>query len=271
MDKKQEVEQFFKNIKNYLGRHNNHEFDKNQIYSVLKMYGSTDDISMESQIDEKISEAYSIAKQSNTELLYKEQGRSPKKLTHLAFNIDKMPDYKKVTKLFVPIKYEKTPEVIEQIYSYLIYNNVKCETKVSSQDRSDNFVVRLYDLEDVDPFIEFCNQNDIVRNNLKSSNPFICTKNNIGVAQDDAIKASFNQTLSHCLAYYINACARFDELNEMGLDGFSSFIIEIMNKEPDEDLKFDYLCVLNSINSINNNLDPVEVISNNIQSGYYNL
>lgn len=271
MDKKQEVKQFFLNIRSYLGRHNNHEFDRNQIYSVLKLYESTDDISMESLIDEKVSLACEMAKETNTELLYKEQGKSPKKLTHLVFNADEIPNYRNVTKLFIPIKYTETPDVIEQIYSYLIFNNIKCETKVSSQDRSDNFVVRLYDLEDVDPFIQFCNQNNIIKENLKRTNPFICTKDNIGVTQDDGIKSSFNQTLSHSLAHYINACSRFGELREMGLDGFSSYLIELMNKETDEDLKFDYLCVLNSVNCINDKLDPVEVISNNIVSGHYNL
>lgn len=269
MKSKEEMAQFFNNIKNYVKRNRIFEISEKNIYDCLIYYGCKEDYRMEDKIDRECKQICEYAKQKNTKIIFKEQGHSPKKFTHVVFNLDGAEDYTKVFKLYIPIKYEKVPEVLEQIYAYLIENNIRCETKISSSDRSDNFVVRLYDSKDIDSFLQFCNDNSIIKNNIKRTNPFVATKNNIGIVQDGGIKESFNGALASLLTGFINACIKFDEIDMMNISGFQQYLIEKLNEEISEEIKFTYSCVFNSINQIVEQLDPVSEIKENIYKNPY--
>ncbi len=264
-----EMQEFFNYFKSYIKRTRILEISESTIAKCLRYYGCEEDFSMENEIDKKCTQAKEYAKLKDINVISKEQGHSPRKFSHIAFNLYGPEDYTKITKLYIPINYKKTPEVLDQIYLYLIDNNIRCETKISSNDRSDNFVVRLYDIKDVEPFLQFCASNPIIKDNLKKTNPFIATKNNIGVVQDGYIKDSFNGGLSSTLTSFINSCNKFGELENMNIEYFLEFLIEVMNEEPDENLKFNYLCIYNSINAIKMGLDPAHEIKNSIQMNPY--
>lgn len=264
-----EMQEFLNNFKNYVKRNRLLEIDKNIIEMCLKYYGCKDDLSMGEEIDRKYMQAKEYAETKNIDTLSLIQGKTARKFSHFVINPDESIDYTKVVKLYIPTNYKNTPEVLDQIYHYLIDNNISCESKISGDDRSDNFVVRLYNIDDLDPFLKFCDSNPVIKNNIKKTNPFVATKNNIGIVQDGGIQTSFNGTLSHVLKYFINACISFDELDNMDIDHLLEFIIETMNREPDEEFKFDYLSVYNSINSIKMGLDPAEVIKENIKLNPY--
>lgn len=266
-----EMQEFFNYFKSYIKINRILEISESTITKCLRYYGCKEDFSMEEEIDKKCAQAKEYASLKDINVISREQAHSPRKLSHIAFNLYGPEDYTKITKLYISINYKKTPEVLDQIYLYLIDNNIRCETKISSNDRSDNFVVRLYDIKDVEPFLQFCDSNEIIKNNLKKINPFIATKNNIGVVQDGYIKDSFNGGLASALTSFINACNKFDELENMNIEYFLEFLMEVIDKESDENLKFNYLCIYNSINAIKMGLDPVNEIKNNIGMNTYNF
>lgn len=58
-------------------------------------------------------------------------------------------------------------------------------------------------------------------------------------------------------------------MNKINLDDFMNYIIEYINNEKDEDLKFDYLCVLKGLIQIKDELDPLAEIIDSINNKKY--
>lgn len=83
---------------------------------------------------------------------------------YISFNNDPNEniDYKETIKLYIPLDYNNIDSSLDQIYIYILSNGIKCETKVSTKDTNDNFIVRLHNNDDVEPFIDFLNNNSLI-------------------------------------------------------------------------------------------------------------
>lgn len=178
-------------------------------------------------------------------------------------------DYRKAIKLYIPLDYNNIGPSLDQIYIYMFSNGIKCETKVSTKDINDNLVVRLYNIDDVEPFIDFLNNNSWICIKDKKCNPFIPCKDGIGIVQDRGIKQSYNGAVAHLLANYLVLMKQNNFMNKINLDDFINYISVYINSEKNEDLKFDYLCVLKGLIQIKDELDPLADIIDNINNKKY--
>lgn len=190
---------------------------------------------------------------------------------YISFNTDLSEniDYKETAKLYIPLDYNNIGSSLDQIYIYMLSNGIKCETKVSTKDINDNFVVRLHNIDDAIPFIEFLNNNSWIYIKNKTCNPFVPCKDGIGIVQDSGIKQSYNGAVAHLLANYLVLMKKNNFMNNVNLDDFMNYIIEYINSENDENLKFDYLCVLKGLIQIKDELDPLADITDSINNKKY--
>lgn len=188
---------------------------------------------------------------------------------YISFNIDQNEkiEYRTAIKLYIPLDYNNIGSSLDNIYIYILSNGIKCESKVSTRDINDNFVVRLHNIDDVEPFIDYLDLYTYIR--YKKCNPFVPCKNGIGIVQDSSINNRYNGAVAHLLANYLVLMKKNNFINNVNLDDFMNYIIENINGESDEDLKFDYLCVLKGLIQIKDNLDPLNDIIDSINNKKY--
>lgn len=151
----------------------------------------------------------------------------------------------------------------------MLSNGIKCETKVSTKDINDNLVVRLHNIDDVESFLDYLNYNSYIHIKNKKCNPFVPNKDGIGIVQDSGIKQSYNGAVAHLLTDYLVMMKKNNFMDSICLDDFMNYIIEYVNNEEDENLKFDYLCVLKGLIQIKDGLDPLSEITDSINNKRY--
>lgn len=269
MKDKSKMEEFFEEMRKILQDDKLMIMDSRQVYNYLKYYKVMPNSDKEYEIDDACNKIVEYSKKRNFPYMVKIKGKSPSKWTHMYVNKENV-DYSSTIKLYIPIKYDKVTTTLSKIYYYLIENKIECETKISSSSKSDNFVVRMYNIDDVRPFLDYCSHAKI-QDNLLETNPFISTINNIGVVRDEALIESFNGGLSKALSEFLTMCQMNNCLDKLNSINFREYILEVINREPNPDLKYNYLCVFDSINEIIEGLDPLEDIRKNIESKPYGM
>lgn len=109
-------------------------------------------------------------------------------------------------KLYLPFKNKDLFNAVNVLFDYITDSKIKHASKVADRIRSDNVIVRLghSDISSALKIIDFVNNNEVIKNNLNKTNPFVPTIKGIGFMYESGI--SYNDDISHQISDYINEC-----------------------------------------------------------------
>jgi len=119
---------------------------------------------------------------------------------------------KECIKLYVPISSERIYECANKIFSLLAKENISHASKISSDVRNDDIVIRVTKKSDAKKIIEYINQDARVRKHLLKTNPFCITIGGVGIASDN--KLSYNSETSKYIAEYITTLKKNNDLKQ---------------------------------------------------------
>lgn len=259
MKDKLEMDNYFEEVKANL-KSGFDCYDFKEVFRTFARYSSTNDSSKSDEIMNEANKTSMMAIENEVITRTSVGGKDPEKYIRVMFNPSINNNYVNVPKLYIPVKYENITEVLDLVYKYLIKNNVNSDVKVCASDRSDNLVVRLYNINDTDAFIEFLNS-PYIQERLKETNPFIVTKNNIGVVRDGLIKSkSFNSAMAECLSEYINLTKEAGLVDKLSKEDFREYLSSKVEMEEVPELRDTYLYLYNSVSQIINGEDPVTMM-----------
>lgn len=179
-------------------------------------------------------------------------------ITHyIAFYVDTKAKYKEAVKVYFPVKYEYMISSLKTIFMYLIRNNIMATIKFHVKATNEGIVIRFYKKEDVLPFINYCNNNFVLKELLAPVNPFIATIYGIGIVFDDNKVSTYNKTLSELLESYFKFMKEQELLNNISDLDFLDYVMKMENKTHDEALKFNIKAISNNITAILNHNSPI--------------
>ena len=125
-------------------------------------------------------------------------------------------------KMYIPLKAEYIYEGANMIFDFLSQENIEHLSKIGSEVRMDNIVVRVFNVNDAMKLQQFIINNNYIRNGLLKSNPFALTDGLIAYACDGNI--SYNNEISRYISDYINYLRDHNALNIAGVNTFIDFI-----------------------------------------------
>jgi hypothetical protein len=109
-------------------------------------------------------------------------------------------------KLYVPIDKDHIFNGVNILMNYIASLNIRHYSKVASEIRSDDVVIRLDadDVENTEKIINFINSNPYLKEGLNKVNPFVPSVNGIGIMNENG--GTYNGMMSDSIAKYINEC-----------------------------------------------------------------
>ena len=140
-------------------------------------------------------------------------------------------------KLYVPINTTHIYEGANELFDYLESENIKHQSKISEEVKTDNVIIRLEkgDYKSVNKIINYINNNNYLKTGLNKTNPFIPAINGIGVMNDHG--GSYNYSISKLIYSYLKECKELGK-EKVNIDNFRAFIIE-KNKDEKEKSEFE--------------------------------
>lgn len=105
-------------------------------------------------------------------------------------------------KMYIPLDYNHVEEGANRIFDFLEKNNIKHHSKIATDVRADDVVVRLYRKEDAVKLQNFVSRNRYIKEGMLSVNPFCFSKDGVGYGYDN--RSSYNSYVSSIVADYIN-------------------------------------------------------------------
>jgi len=135
-------------------------------------------------------------------------------------------------KLFNPIKMylsvgsKNIYKVAIVLFDFLEQNNIYHDSKIASEVRCDDIVIRVYSKEDELKIRNFINNNKIIKKSLNDPNPFCFEQMGIGYAIDGNL--SYNSTIANYISKYIND--RNIRGKKVSLSDLYNYISDIYNQ-----------------------------------------
>lgn len=122
---------------------------------------------------------------------------------HYWCQFENNPDFEECIKLYIPIDGEHLNIGVRQLFDFIAKNNISHSSKVGSELRSDNVIVRVKkgDTVALKKIIDFINNNRYLKEGLNPVNPFLPTINGIGAINETGI--SYNSEISKAISVYI--------------------------------------------------------------------
>lgn len=133
-------------------------------------------------------------------------------------------DPKKIVKLYIPLDYNHIYEGVNRIFNFLADNNINHLSKVSSNIRFDDVVVRLGNMEDARKLQQFIDNDKYIQEGMIKTTPFTFNKNGVGYAYDGNL--SFNAYVSAMIADYINMMIKNSRmtLDDINISSFYTYV-----------------------------------------------
>lgn len=129
-------------------------------------------------------------------------------------------------KLYIPIGKKDSLNFIMNLIYFIEDSDIWHQSKLASDIRTDDMVIRVYTKEDARKIIDFVNENK--GQTLLETNPFLMRDGKVGLAVDG--KQSFNRVTSFLIAEYIEECKKNGKQEESGLEDFRNYLQERYNK-----------------------------------------
>lgn len=125
-------------------------------------------------------------------------------------------------KLYIPIKYSHIKESVNKLLAFFSKKKMPFEMKIANKVRTDDIIVRLYSLEDVNKFLNFIKYNEYINEGLLKPNPFCYQEESIALTNDGSI--SYIQVIASYISRYINS--NKDNIDDIKLHKFYNYIID---------------------------------------------
>lgn len=237
---------------------NNREYESDNFYYLLKYVGVKQDTSLVEDI-ELFYKDFLVNLDNSLVKYTKRVKNSGENATHyIAFYTNKKADYKEAVKVYFPVKYEYMISALKTVFVYLVRNNIEASLKFHVKATNEGIVIRFYNKKDVLPFINYCNNNFVLKELLLSVNPFIATIYGLGVVRDDNTVNTFNGVLSELLRDYFKLLKSNDALSQASDLSFLDYVMKKANMEDNEVRIFNIREVEKSIKAILNKANPLD-------------
>ncbi len=125
-------------------------------------------------------------------------------------------------KLYIPTDYNHLFKSAIELFNYLEVNNISHLSKIGSEIRFDNIVIRLTNIEDAKKVINFINSNSYIKEGLIKNNPFANSIDNISMVSDGYL--SYNKVISTYIRLFLNHMKENKKENNINSDTFINFI-----------------------------------------------
>ena len=129
-------------------------------------------------------------------------------------------DSSRCIKMYIPVDNKHIEESANRIFSFLAKNNISHLSKIGSEIRFDDIVIRLNTKADALKLQKFIDNDKYIQEGLFKGNPFAFSNNGINYAYDG--HTSFNMCLSHLISIYVNSRVRSKSLtiDDVNADDF---------------------------------------------------
>lgn len=131
-------------------------------------------------------------------------------------------------KLYIPVDAMHIDKAAHDIFNYLIVNNIKHISKIGSDERRDNIVIRLQNEKDLESFRNFIHQNKNIKDGLIENNPFVINDGIIGYAADGNL--SYNSIVSKYIKNYLIEKRETNNLDNVSYQDFFLYCSNIYNR-----------------------------------------
>lgn len=135
-------------------------------------------------------------------------------------------------KIYIPLDKQHIYDGANQIFDYVSENKIPHQSKIGSDIRFDDVVLRVDTKEDCKKISNFVANNRYLKEGLIDTNPFAYTDGNISFAWDGNL--SYNTVVSEWVSDYINDRKLNNQLDSISTDDFTKFLVkkydDIFNK-----------------------------------------
>ncbi len=236
---------------------NNRVYDKEDFYYLLKYWGIKKDNSLMLDIENFYEEFLNNLSNSLVKYETRKVKDGENATYYIGFYVDKKANYEEALKVYFPVKYEYLTSALKTVFLYLIRNNIQATVKFNVKATNEGIVIRFYNKDDALPFINYCNNNFILKDLLENVEPFIATIFGIGLVQDDNIVNTYSGTLSEVLEEYFKKAYEDGTLNKVGDTDFLEFITNKSRLEEDNIKRFNLKAIVNNITAILEHASPI--------------
>lgn len=137
------------------------------------------------------------------------------------------PSYNKI-KIYIPLDKEHIKLGASLIFDYMKRENISHLSKIGSEVRVDDIVIRLDSFEDINKLREYITRNNYIMEGLIKPNPFTYNDGVISYAWDGHI--SYNSTISALISDYIVSTPKNTDVKEINYRNFYKFILDKYKK-----------------------------------------
>ena len=226
MIKDQKINDFFNVFKNLKTFNPNIILNHNSLYSALIRFGVFSDdkyILSKNDIFDKI-----VKKDGNFEKWINRFKNSKNTFVHVDPNWNYFCQFEHGSlkynnngdfiKIYVPLINSRIYEGVNRIFDFIDKSGINHVSKVSSDIRFDDVVIRVTNKEDADKIINFIKNDSYIQEGLLPANPFAFNKDGLALASDG--NSSYNSILSVLLTNFINN----SNINELNSFNFYSYL-----------------------------------------------
>lgn len=183
-------------------------------------------------------------------------------LLNVFFSNDIIPGTMDSIEIYIPILSSFLIKVVPYIYKFLLNNKISFSSKISNYNRSDNFIIYVYDKKDAELLINFCNQN--LNNFLGTVNPFIYKIGFIGVSKQ-LNGISYNVGIASLINEYFEECILNQRKKSYDAIDFQNFVNDKYKSSDNYIEKSMYYIAAMSLYSILTNKNILNYFENEIE------
>ena len=154
--------------------------------------------------------------------------RSPLQIGFVQFGNKGKDDNTEYIKLYIHLEHDFISSSVIKIFEFTAENDINQSSKVSDIIRSDDIVLRIKTPQEAEKIINFINNDLLISQNVRKTNPFLPRLGCVGYAFDNRL--SYNGLVAELINKYYEECQNKKDLQSMNIDGFMKFVHDYSNK-----------------------------------------
>lgn len=155
-------------------------------------------------------------------------------------------------KMYIPIDGDHIYKGAIELFNYIESLGVTHESKIASEIRSDDVIVRLSgsDIDVAKKIIDYIHSNDYIMEGLTRVNPFVPDVGGIGIMRETGI--SYNYTMAKLISHHINSMKK--QQRDVSIDSFQEWLNVVQSDYRQNPIDYDDFKEVKSIfdKAINN-------------------
>ena len=153
------------------------------------------------------------------------------------FNNQRQCIVRNCVKIYVPLRFSHIYEGANKIFDFLEKNNIIHASKICSDIRNDDIVIRVCNDQDAKKIQNFIDNDSYIQEGMLRVNPFCFNKNGVGYAYDGML--SYNAVLSNTISKYIKYMKVMSKpIEKINISTFKEFIDKVLTSNSFESSAF---------------------------------